>query len=57
MSKEAGEACLIPTESIADMGREWVTIWKNILSLFGGVDTNFAGEDQRLKVGEGLENG
>ena len=37
---EADEACLIPTESIADMSSNGVTFWKNILSLFGSVGAN-----------------
>ena len=57
MSKEADEARLIPTDSIADRGREWVTILKNILSLFQEIGTNFVGEHKRLEVGKWLENG
>ena len=37
---EADEACLIPTDSIADMSSKGVTFWKNILSLFGGIGAN-----------------
>ena len=46
-----------PITIVFDMGREWVTIWATILSLFGGIDTNLAGEDKRLEVGEWLESG
>ena len=55
--QETDEVRLIPTESIADMSSKGVTIWKNILSVFGGIDTNFAGEHKRLEVGKWLENG
>ncbi len=46
-----------PLNSIADVGRERVTIWKNIWSLLRCDGTNFTGEGGAGKVGGGLGNG
>ena len=52
-----GSKAIASITILFDMGSEWVTFWKNILSLFGGIDSNFSGEDERLEVGRWLENG
>ena len=44
-----------PIAMIFDVGSEWVTFWKNILSLFGGVGINrFAGNGRVTILADGL---
>ncbi len=42
---------------LSELREQWVTFWKTILSLFGEIEANLAGEGGVSVVGGWLENG